>query len=101
MAGHNQPGFKIVFFEKDGEKHARAVPELPDEGRELWEVFWSASRHRVERNPVSPDTLAAWLRMNGKRLSTLEARAFDAMDRQFLTTLSEEIALNDATRKKP
>lgn len=91
--------FRIVRFEdSEGVPHARALPELPEGADGIWETFWALSRHRVERNSLSPSIVADWLRMHGRRLSTLESGVIDAMDRTYLEALGKQIALNKARR---
>lgn len=72
---------------------------MPEHGRQVWALFWRLSAHRVERNRISPAVMAEWLRLNCQQIDSHEARIIEAMDRQFLETLAEEIALNEERRK--
>lgn len=85
---------RFTTTQKEDGLHVRAVIDIPKDGIELWGMFWALSAHRVDGGRIAPETIAFWLSQNGKRISTLEARALDAMDQQFVTTLREEIALN-------
>lgn len=73
--------------------------EVPENGRELWALFWRMSAHRSERNLISPQVISEWLRIHSKRLSTLDVQVIDAMDRKFLETLKEEVSFNESRRK--
>ena len=94
--GLSVPGAKIEEYEKDGEPCARAIVDVPVNGRDLWKTFFSVSRLRSDQGSIQPGAITDWLRVHGKRMSVLEARVIEAMDRAFVDELRAEIALNKA-----
>ena len=80
-------------------QHPMPVQHIPDEGRDLWLLFWQLNALRVDRQRVMPSEIANWLRLHGRPIATVEMPVIEAMDRQFLETLAEETAFNEERRK--
>lgn len=72
---------------------------LPPHALRLWNMFWKLSVYRVDRGRISPTIIADWLRLNGRKIATLEMPVIEAMDAVFVMALAEETASNEAKRK--